>query len=70
MTSPHNIDDKRDDFEVPIYVEQMAKLLGLSLPASIQPQVVDNFVRVMAIAQPVLEFELPDTVESAPTFQP
>ncbi|RZM75485.1 DUF4089 domain-containing protein [Leptolyngbya iicbica LK] len=56
--------------EVQTYVEQAAKLLGLSLPESVEPQVVENFVRVVAIAQPVLEFELPDTLESAPRFEP
>jgi hypothetical protein len=56
--------------EVQTYVEQTAKLLGLSLPAAVEPQVVENFVRLMAIARPVLEFELPDTIEPAPTFEP
>lgn len=70
MTAPPDVDANLDNFEVQIYVAQMSQLLRLSLPESIQPQVVENFIRVRAIAQPVLEFELPDTVEPAPTFQP
>ncbi|MEM9817734.1 MAG: DUF4089 domain-containing protein [Cyanobacteria bacterium P01_D01_bin.6] len=70
MTAPEQTDEPLDRFEVETYVEQMAQLLGLSLPESVQPSVAENVVRVMAIAQPVLEFELPDTIEPAPTFKP
>ncbi|NEQ43342.1 MAG: DUF4089 domain-containing protein [Leptolyngbya sp. SIOISBB] len=70
MTSLRQAGGDHDSFEVQAYVEQMTQLLGLPLPESIHPQVVENFVRVMAIAQPVLEFELPDTIEPAPTFKP
>ncbi|MEM1280796.1 MAG: DUF4089 domain-containing protein [Cyanobacteria bacterium P01_H01_bin.152] len=70
MTAPEQTDEPLDRFEVQTYVEQMAQLLGLSLPESVQPSVAENVVRMMAIAQPVLEFELPDTIEPAPTFKP
>ncbi|MEM6714567.1 MAG: DUF4089 domain-containing protein [Cyanobacteria bacterium P01_C01_bin.147] len=70
MTAPEQTDEPLNRFEVQTYVEQMAQLLGLSLPESVQPSVAENVVRVMAIAQPVLEFELPDTIEPAPTFKP
>ena len=70
MTSPKQVDDHLNSFEVQAYVEQMTHLLGVSLPESIQPQVVENFERLIAIAQPVLEFELSDMIEPAPTFEP
>ncbi|WP_236146332.1 DUF4089 domain-containing protein [Leptolyngbya iicbica] len=70
MTAPDEMTGEMSLVEVQTYVEQAAKLLGLSLPESVEPQVVENFVRVVAIAQPVLEFELPDTLESAPRFEP
>ena len=70
MAAPNETVDELSLAEVQTYVEQTAKLLGLSLPAAIEPQVVENFVRVMAIARPVMEFELPDTIEPAPTFEP
>lgn len=51
------------------YVAQMV-LLELPLAAEYGPGVVENFARIMAIAQLVLEFPLPDEVEAAPTFHP
>jgi len=67
MTAPHA---PTPPFEVAAYVDQMARLLDLSLPTEIRPQVVKNFAQVQAIAQPVLEFELPDKIEPAPVFEP
>lgn len=52
------------------YVAQMALLLELPLAAEYRPGVVENFARIMAIAQLVIEFPLPDEVEAAPTFRP
>lgn len=52
------------------YVAQMALLLELPLAAEYGPGVVENFARIMVIAQLVLEFPLPDEVEAAPTFHP
>jgi len=58
------------EFEIETYVEQMAQLLDLALPEAVRPQVVKNFAQVQAIAQPVLDFPLPDHIEPAPIFQP
>lgn len=58
------------DFDIETYVDQTTALLGLTVPPEIRPSVVKNFERVMAIAQPVLDFELPDTLEPAPIFEP
>jgi hypothetical protein len=52
------------------YVEAMAKILDLPIPHKIRPGVVANVEHIFAIAQPVLTFPLPDTVESAATFEP
>ncbi|MGB3202549.1 MAG: DUF4089 domain-containing protein [Nodosilinea sp.] len=52
------------------YVEAMAVTLGLSIPDEIKPGVVANVEHVWAIAQPVLNFPLSDSLESAATFEP
>lgn len=55
---------------VEAYVKQTAALLGLTLPPEMLPSVVENFEQVMAIAQPVLAFDLPDDIEPAFIFEP
>lgn len=57
-------------FETATYVEQTAALLGLEIPVEIHASVVENFDRIRAIAQPLLDFELPDDLEPAPKFEP
>ena len=52
------------------YVDCMAQLLQLSIPPEIRPSVIENFARARAIAQPLLDFELPDDIEAAPIFKP
>ena len=56
--------------EVKVYVEQMAKLLDLPIPEECEQGVIDNFIRMQAIAALVTEFSLPDEMETAPIFQP
>ena len=56
--------------EVKVYVEQMAKLLDLPIPEECEQGVIDNFIRMQAIAVLVTEFSLPDEIEAAPIFQP
>jgi hypothetical protein len=58
------------EFDVVVYVEQMAALMALPIPAELKSGVVANFEHICAIAQPVIEFPLPETVESAVTFVP
>ncbi|WP_228054179.1 DUF4089 domain-containing protein [Nodosilinea sp. LEGE 07298] len=48
----------------------MAKILELTIPDEIKPGVVANVEHVWDIAQPVLTFPLPDSLESAATFEP
>jgi len=48
----------------------MAQLLQLPLHPEHRAGVIENFARFLPIAQQVLEFPLPPTVEPAPTFDP
>ena len=57
-------------FDAETYVQQAAQLHQLDIPPEQMPGVVDNFERIHAIAQFVLDFPLPDTLEAAPTFEP
>ena len=52
------------------YVDHAAAALGLTLDHEFRPGVVANFERTAAIAELVMSFELPDTVEAAPVFRP
>ncbi|MBD2106794.1 MULTISPECIES: DUF4089 domain-containing protein [unclassified Nodosilinea] len=58
------------DFDTATYVDLMAATLGLTIPDEIKAGVVANVEHIFAIAQPVLTFPLPDTIESAATFEP
>lgn len=52
------------------YVDQMALLLDLQLKKEYRDGVVENFGRIKAIAQLVIEFPLPSEIEAAPVFEP
>lgn len=52
------------------YVDQAAAMIGLLVPAEYHQSVVENFERIAAIAQLVLEFPLPEEAEIAPVFEP
>jgi hypothetical protein len=52
------------------YVDRIAQAIDLPLAPEHRPGVVDNFVRIAAIAQLVTEFPLSDTIEPAPVFEP
>ena len=52
------------------YVEQTAQLLDLPLAPEHQDGVIENFIRIAAIAQLVTEFALPEDIEVAPVFKP
>jgi Protein of unknown function (DUF4089) len=52
------------------WVDQMAILVDLPLRPEDRPGVVENFARIAAIAQLVMDFPLPETVEAAPVFEP
>ncbi|MEL6248370.1 MAG: DUF4089 domain-containing protein [Cyanobacteria bacterium J06648_16] len=52
------------------YVVPALQLLSLTVPAEQLDGVVKSFEQVKAIAQPVLDFTLPDALEAAPRFEP
>lgn len=53
-----------------VLVDQLAALVSLPLQSEHRSGVVDNFARIITIAQLVNEFPLPDDIEIAPTFEP
>jgi hypothetical protein len=57
-------------FDPAAYVDQMAIALQLPIAPEYRPGVIDNFSRIAAIAQLVLEFPLPEDAVAAPIFQP
>lgn len=70
-TSSSNVSSQAaNSFDAAAYVQQTAQLLNLSIPLEHMDSVVENFERLQAIAQPVLDFPLPDTLEAAPRFEP
>ncbi|KAM3102953.1 DUF4089 domain-containing protein [Phormidesmis sp. 146-12] len=52
------------------YVDLMAAVVGLPLNPDYRSGVIANFERIQTIAQLVMEFPLPETVEAAPVFEP
>lgn len=52
------------------FVEIMAGMVGLPIPAEYRESVVANMERIHAVAQLVLEFPLPEEIEAAPVFEP
>jgi hypothetical protein len=56
--------------EVGVFVDTVAAMVGVPLQVEHRPGVVENFVRIQAIAQSVMEFPLPEDVEGAPVFEP
>jgi hypothetical protein len=58
------------EFDPAAYVDQMAIALNLPIAPEHRPGVIDNFSRIAAIAQLVLEFPLSEDTVAAPVFQP
>lgn len=52
------------------YIDQTATVVGLPLPVDYHQGVVENFERIAAIAQLVMEFPLDEAIEIAPVFEP
>lgn len=52
------------------YVEQTGQLIDLPLAPEYRLSVVENFAKIAAIATLVVEFPLPEDLESAPVFEP
>jgi hypothetical protein len=58
------------EFDSAAYVDQMAIALNLPIAPEHRSGVIDNFSRIAAIAQLVLEFPLSEDIVAAPAFQP
>jgi hypothetical protein len=52
------------------YVDQAARLVGLSLTPEQRDGVARNLAGTFAAARLVMEFPLPDDVDAAPVFHP
>ncbi|NHC34635.1 DUF4089 domain-containing protein [Scytonema millei] len=52
------------------YVDLMALVLDLPIPAAYRSGVVDNFAKIKAIAQIVHDFAIPEDIEAATVFEP
>jgi Protein of unknown function (DUF4089) len=52
------------------YVDAMALVLDLPIPAAHRSEVIENFAKIKAIAQLVNEFDLPEDIEVAAVFEP
>jgi len=56
--------------DIAAYVDTACALQGIELAADERARVVDHFARILVIATPLIELELPDSVELAPVFEP
>ena len=52
------------------YVLNAAQAIGLPIPDQYRQGVIDNYGRIVPLAQLVMEFPLLPEIEVAPTFQP
>lgn len=57
-------------FSADEWVTCAATLIGLPIAPEYRAGVVANFERIQDVAQLVLDFPLPETIETAPTFNP
>ncbi len=59
-----------DSFDAGAYVDQAARLLGLTLEEAWRPGVIENLERGRAIVAPLLDFTLADDLDPAPVYHP
>lgn len=59
-----------DTFDAEAYLEATAVAMNIAIAPEWKPAVLDNLIRSRQIAQAVLNFPLPDTVEPASVFKP
>ncbi|WP_416671244.1 DUF4089 domain-containing protein [Egbenema bharatensis] len=55
---------------MPELVDRLSQVLDLPIVSEYRPGVIINLERTATIAQLVLDFPLPETIEPAPFFQP
>lgn len=56
--------------DIPTLVDLMSQVIHLPIDPEHRPGVIANLERTATIAQVVMDFPLPDTIEAAPIFQP
>lgn len=59
-----------DRFDAEAFLEAAAAAMNMTIEPEWKPAVLDNLIRSRQIAQAVLNFPLPDTVEPASVFKP
>ena len=59
-----------NDFDWEPYLDQMAALVGTTVPNEYRAEVIAYLKLTHTIARPMLEFELPEDAEPAPVFRP
>jgi Protein of unknown function (DUF4089) len=52
------------------FVEVMSEIVAVPIPEEYRASVIANVQRIQTVAQSVLEFPLPDTIDIAPVFEP
>ena len=62
--------DNSASFNAEAYVVQAASLQRISIPTHQLKGVIENFSQIQVIAQPVLNFQLPESLEPLPRFEP
>ncbi len=60
----------KNKIEIKKYIQQTSVIIDLPITPKYMPGVVDNLTRIAEIATLFTEFELPETIEAAPIFQP
>ncbi len=58
------------DIDWEAYLDQMAALVGTTVPDEYRAEVIAYLKLTHTIARPMLEFELPEDFEPAPVFRP
>ncbi len=58
------------EFDAEAYLDTSAAAMSLHIDPEWRPAVLDNLMRSRQIAQAVLTFPLPDTIEPASVFKP
>lgn len=56
--------------EATAYVQQFAFLMGLFISPKYLPNVVDNWLKIEAIAYLIIEFPLSENIEAVSVFEP
>ena len=61
---------KTTDLDLEKFIDVMAPAVGLAIPEKYRSETLVYVRLAVAIAQPLIDFDLDETVEPAPTFRP